>query len=107
TIRHTPPGPRILTWFPSTTPFGLVLGAGSTCADSSCAGTLGLSARGHLTLFVATHVSIRTSDTSTVGYPSASLAYGTLRYRLEPKCQTLSFGASLEPRYIFAAGTLI
>ena len=30
-----------------------------------------------------THVSIRTSDTSTVGYPSASLAYGTLRYRSE------------------------
>ena len=28
-----------------------------------------------------THVSIRTSDTSTVGYPSASTAYGTLRYR--------------------------
>jgi hypothetical protein len=36
----------------------------------------------------------------------ASQAYGTLRYRLEPKFQTLSFGARLEPRYIFAAGTL-
>ena len=44
----------------------------------------------------ATHVSIRTSDTSTVGYPPASLAYGTLRYRseqvLNPKlrCITLA-----------------
>ena len=28
-----PPGPGILTWFPSTTPFGLALGAGSPCAD--------------------------------------------------------------------------
>ena len=61
----------------------------------------------HLTLFIATHVSIRTSDTSTVGYPPASQAYGTLRYRLDQKIQTLSFGARLEPRYIFAAGPLI
>ena len=28
-----PPGPGILTWFPSTTPFGLALGAGSPCSD--------------------------------------------------------------------------
>ena len=28
-----PPGPRILTWFPSTTPFGLALGAGLPCSD--------------------------------------------------------------------------
>ena len=69
-------------------------------------GNLGLSARGHLTLFIATHVSIRTSDTSTVGYPSASQAYGTLRYRVI-KDHTLSFGASLEPRYIFGAKPLI
>ena len=27
------PGPRILTWFPSTTPFGLALGAGLPCSD--------------------------------------------------------------------------
>lgn len=27
------PGPGILTWFPSTTPFGLALGAGSPCSD--------------------------------------------------------------------------
>ena len=28
-----PTGPGILTWFPSTTPFGLALGAGSPCSD--------------------------------------------------------------------------
>lgn len=27
------PGPGLLTWFPSTTPFGLALGAGSPCSD--------------------------------------------------------------------------
>ena len=34
-VRHPshPPGPRILTWFPSTTPFGLALGAGLPCSD--------------------------------------------------------------------------
>jgi hypothetical protein len=42
-----------------------------------------------------------------VGYPSTSLAYGTLRYRVIVNDHTLSFGASLEPRYIFAAETLI
>ena len=58
-------GPGILTWFPSATAVALALGAGSPCADWPCAGTLGLSARGFLTLFVATHVRIRTSHTST------------------------------------------
>jgi hypothetical protein len=28
-----PPGPGILTWFPSSTPFGLDLGVGSPCSD--------------------------------------------------------------------------
>ena len=35
----------------------------------------------------------------------ASQAYGTLRYRVH-KLHTLSFGAWLEPRYIFGAGPL-
>ena len=99
-------GTGILTCFPSTTLFSLALGADSPCVDERCAGNLGLTATEPFTLFIATHVSIRTSDTSTVGYPSASSAYGTLRYRCS-KTATLSFGASLEPRYIFAAGTLI
>lgn len=36
----------------------------------------------------------------------ASQAYGTLRYRVN-NVHTQSFGARLEPRYIFAAGTLV
>ena len=73
-------GPGMLTWFPSATAFALALGAGSPCADWPCAGTLGLSATGVLALFVATHVRIRTSDTSTEPRGAASQAYGTLRY---------------------------
>ena len=40
-------------------------------------------------------------------YQIASQAYGTLRYRVPHKWHTLSFGACHEPRYIFAAGTLV
>ena len=75
-----PAGPGILTWFPSTTAFALALGAGSPCADKPCAGTLGLSAGVFLTLLVATHVSILTSDTSSMPRSTPSQAYGTLRY---------------------------
>src|SRR4029079_7881163 len=33
-LNSSPPaGPRILTWFPSTTPLGLALGTGSPCSD--------------------------------------------------------------------------
>jgi hypothetical protein len=69
-----------LTCFPSATPFGLALGADSPCADERGAGNLGLAATGLFTLFNATHVSIRTSDTSTEPYDPASQAYGTLLY---------------------------
>ncbi len=75
-------GTGLLTCFPSTTPFGLALGADSPCADERCAGNLGLSASGPFTRFIATHVSIRTSDTSSKGYPSPSQAYGTLSYHV-------------------------
>ena len=74
-------GAGILTSFPSVTTLVLTLGADSPCADARGAGNLGLTASGTFTRFIATHVSIRTSDTSTVGYPPASQAYGTLRYR--------------------------
>ena len=62
-----------------------------------------------LTLFVATHVSIRTSDTSRKDHPFPSQAYGTLRYRIKDSYvfDTRSFGVWLEPRYIFGAGFLI
>jgi len=75
-------GTGILACFPSTTPFGLALGTDSPCADERCAGNLGLTARGLFTLFIATHVSIRTSDTSSNPYRSPSQAYGTLSYRV-------------------------
>ena len=70
----------ILTDLPSTTPFGLALGADSPCADERCAGTLGLSASGLYTRFIVTHVSIRTSDTSSPPHDEASPAYRTLPY---------------------------
>ena len=54
----------------------------------------------------ATHVSILTSDTSSVTRVTPSQAYGTLRYRAILADRTRSFGTWLEPRYIFGAGRL-
>ena len=73
-------GTGILTSFPSTTPFGLALGADSPCADERGAGNLGLTARELFTPFIATHVSIRTSDTSSNPHRLPSQAYRTLSY---------------------------
>ena len=73
-------GTGILTCFPSATPFGLALGADSPCADERGAGNLGLAASGLFTRFNATHVSIRTSDTSSGPLDPPSQAYGTLPY---------------------------
>ena len=73
-------GTGILTCFPSTTHFCLALGADSPCSDERGAGNLGLTASGHFTRFNATHVSIRTSDTSSSRYQPPSQAYGTLSY---------------------------
>ena len=75
-------GTGLLTCFPSTTPFGLALGADSPCADERCAGNLGLSARELFTPFIATHVSIRTSDTSSIRHQTPSQAYRTLSYHM-------------------------
>ena len=99
-------GTGILTCFPSTTHFCLALGADSPCADERCAGNLGLTASGLFTRFNATHVSIRTSDTSSKGYPSPSQAYGTLSYHAHIAMCIRSFGYPFEPRYIFRAGRL-
>ena len=96
----------MLTSFPSTTPFGLALGADLPCADERCAGTLGLSARGIFTPFIVTHVSIRTSDASSDPRGSPSVAYRTLLYRPRLTAQARSFGTWFEPRYIFRAGRL-
>ena len=71
----------LLTGFPSTTPFGLALGADSPCADCRCAGTLGHSACGVFTRMIVTYVSIRTSDTSSPPHGEPSTVYGTLPYQ--------------------------
>jgi hypothetical protein len=101
-------GIGILTDFPSATHFCLTLGADSPCADERCAGNLGLTASRLFTCFIATHVSIRTSDGSSSSSPPPSQPYGTLSYRVNiPKnIHTPSFGAWFEPRYIFRAGRL-
>jgi hypothetical protein len=75
-------GTGILTSFPSDTAFALSLGADSPCADERCAGNLGLSARELFTPFIATHVSIRTSDTSSMPLDTPSQAYRTLSYHM-------------------------
>ena len=59
-------------------------------------GNLGLSAGRLFTPLIVTHVSIRTSDTSSKPYDSPSQAYGTLLYRAFKEC-TPSFGTSLSP----------
>ena len=74
-------GAGILTRFPSATAFALTLGADSPSADERGGGNLGLSASEPFTRFIATHVSIRTSDTSSSLLKPPSPAYGTLSYR--------------------------
>ena len=88
-------GAGILTCFPSATHFCLALGADSPYADERCVGNLGLTARGPFTPFIATHVSIRTSDTSSILYKTPSQAYRTLSYHLLSKIR--SFGDWLSP----------
>jgi hypothetical protein len=101
-------GTGILTSFPLTTALALVLGADSPCADERCAGNLGLTASGLFTRFNVTHVSIRTSDTSSSRYQPPSQAYRTLSYHanIPRNVHIHSFGYRLEPRYIFRAGRL-
>jgi hypothetical protein len=70
----------ILTCCPSITLFSLTLGTDSPYADERCVGNLRLPASGNLTRFIVTHVSIRTSDTSSNLLKSPSSAYRTLSY---------------------------
>ena len=92
-------GTGILTSFPSTTPFGLALGTDSPCADERCAGNLGLTARELFTPFIATHVSIRTSDTSREPYDSPSQAYGTLSYCASVPLSPFARGCRRSPSF--------
>ena len=82
-------GSGLLTRFPSATAFALTLGADSPCADERCAGNLGLSASMPFTCFIATHVSIRTSDTSSELDNPPSQAYGTLSYHVHTSLNRL------------------
>ena len=83
-------GAGILTCFPSATHFCLALGADSPYADERCVGNLALSARGLFTPFNATHVSIRTSDTSSRPRGPPSQAYRTLSYHAHCCASTAS-----------------
>ena len=76
-------GAGILTCFPSATHLCLALGADSLYADERCVENLALTARGLFTPFNATHVSIRTSDTSSIRYQTPSQAYRTLSYHVQ------------------------
>ena len=104
----------MLTGVPSTTRVRLVLGADLPCADYRGAGTLGLPAGEFCTRLIVTHVSIRTSDTSSALYSAPSPAYGTLPYHPPyrfPLCrgeegESAASVNRFEPRYIFRAGRL-
>lgn len=74
------PSTGILTCFPSATLLSLTLGADSPCVDYRRAGNLGLSACGFFSRIIVTHVSIRTSDTSSILLGTPSQAYRTLLY---------------------------
>ena len=89
-------GAGILTSFPSAMAFALTLGADSPYADERCVGNLALTASGLFTRFNATHVSIRTSDTSSIPCETPSQAYRTLPYPVL-KEYSPSFGAWLSP----------
>jgi len=88
-------GAGILTCFPSATHLCLALGADSPCPDERWTGNLGLTACGLFTRIIATHVSIRTSDTSSILYKTPSQAYGTLSYHILADIR--SFGDWLSP----------
>ena len=91
------PSTGILTCVPSTTLLSLALGADLPCADYRGAGNLGLPACGFFTRIIVTHVSIRTSDTSSNLLKSPSTAYRTLLYHLHLKCKSVASVDSLSP----------
>ena len=85
-------GTGILTCFPSATHLCLALGADSPYADERCVGNLALSARGLFTPFNATHVSIRTSDTSSGVYTTT---FTGLQNALLPRAINCTSAASV------------
>ena len=71
-LKRTKISTGILTCFPSTTPFGLILGSGLPWEDDPGPGNLGLTAGGFLALLIVTDVSILTCLRSTRPYGRAS-----------------------------------
>ena len=101
-IFRTPSPHRTCTWcrFPSTTLLSLALGADSPCSDERRAGNLGLTASGLFTRFNVTHVSIRTSDTSSSPLEPPSQAYRTLPYHLHSSCKSALSVIDLAPLHL-------
>ena len=93
-------GTGILTSFPSTTRFRLALGADSPCADERCAGNLGLTATELFTLFIATHVSIRTSDTSSRVYTTTFTGLQNALLPLAINCKSAASVTGLAPLHL-------
>ena len=93
-------GTGILTCFPSATPFGLALGADSPCADERGAGNLGLTATRLFTLFNATHVSIRTSDTSSRVYTTTFTGLQNALLPLAINCKSAASVTGLAPLHL-------
>ena len=86
------PSTGILTCFPSTTLLSLALGADSLCVDYRRAENLRLPACGFFSRIIVTHVSIRTSDTSSIPLRTPSTAYRTLLYHARLSTCIRSFG---------------
>ena len=72
-VQRSQGGAGILTCLPSPTPFGLSLGTGSPWEDKLDPGNLGLTARGFLTPFIATHSGISTPKA--LSWPFRSSSY--------------------------------
>ena len=93
-------GTGILTCFPSATHLCLALGADSPYADERCVGNLALSARGLFTPFNATHVSIRTSDTSSRVYTTTFTGLQNALLPLAINCKSAASVTGLAPLHL-------
>ena len=93
-------GAGILTSFPSATAFALALGADSPYADERGVGNLALTATGLFTLFNATHVSIRTSDTSSRVYTTTFTGLQNALLPLAINCKSAASVTGLAPLHL-------
>ena len=91
---------EILICFPSTTLLSLALGTDSPCSDERRAGNLGLTASGLFTRFNVTHVSIRTSDTSSGPRRSAFAGLQNAPLPLALSCKSALSVIDLAPLHL-------